>query len=863
MNLLKWSEILDKNLFRDGAVYVRLYDADGFVLQQLYNENRPDGAPFLDKDSAAQDFFHAVIEGIFRHRGIAPWHKTGLRITEVADYFARPLSDGQVHFDRRLLALCYFFASVWSFEFQDEDDNGGNDSNYRRRRFSAALEWAEENERTVAANINCDLSPRFFSSGIVLLFNQLKTHKPALFMPAEDFEYGMSHADGITLSHAIFRYGEIAFLYNRFHDSGLKPANEYAQEFFRRFSENYFDVPWLKSRSITREALAESIQQLLRGWDGRPRERFTNFVPRVGNLINGGGLNVLETRAASCKAYWAVSSTANAFFNQWDISICLDKLTALAGDLVAEAGVDHVIIPSNSLDGMGYYLWSSNGDLVRGVSGWQGLRTNEDITFKSGGLVLDCDKLPAFNRCFDGHSVMLLQGYVPPAGGNPIWRLMVGRQGLELFNIWDGDGRPADTQYAIMSPRQLSSVDVVCCGETCALHHLGTIPVGDNINYDVYRLGGELQGDLLVDGMPLHTFDTQQTKNDAEEAFLSEQWQLFKLYDYNFAVTCLKTVFFIPQENRIAVYTHDVHDAPVVYAVSTIDIESCEVEPVELPVDQDGHKIALQYDAEKRLWLSDELDDVPYAIGMLLDGVVSFRLIPGVEDYRNSWRGYFLPKIKVQLERDKEASIKGDLITREMLGSIHAALNAPTVNNQAGEDLDDCSPFGLFEDRDVVDAPAKLQFISDIASPILQQLVMGQHRSAHFVSFRTAFNAKPAVVLEFIDQIPQNYHMTSLAKYYGMALLLLAVHNDRGGRFVQSVHLNFKRNLRDMRLSDKEYNDDGGVMRRNPLYRRHYYTQFLCEGIVHAILDGMSSEMADTVLSRGMSLAERIAGQLA
>ncbi len=826
MDLRYWWNGLHAHLFSNGATGVRLYCADGQVLYDIYEKSRQEGDPVLNKEGAAKDFFGAVIQHISRNHEIA--RSRPLRISEIADYYERRAKNGGHDWD--ILPLCFFFASVWSIDFQDPKDPSKDSDYYRTRRFAEALKWGG------AANLEYETGPNYFSGGIVRLFNLLaRQYGDRLFMPPEGFEYRRSHADSITLSHSIFRYGEIANIYMAFSDWGLEPNREYDTELFRKISSAYCDK--FEDRCIDGQTLQTAIEQLYHGWDGAAVER------RYRHYITRDAVPVAPTvqPSVTCNAYW---SLIPGQFNQLRIGICLDKISGITNDITASDGQRSVSIPASAFDGISCFQWMDDGDHWTDTPGWRDLRSENRIDFTYCGTSLD--SIASFNKCFDGHAVVLLQSYVPPAGGNSIWRLMVGSQGIKL---WAGDNRRNDTEYAFMSPGEIRNEDVQCEGIQ-ALNEIGNVTVG-KVRYHVYRLDGNLSGELVVKGSLLFNFGISHEKIDAKEYFISERVEVRRLYSRDFVAPPRTTVFYLQNEQRIAVYCpEDTSDhQPKLYGISEQDISSCEIKPLA------NHRLEFSFDADSNLWITEEMDrcDIPYAVGMLVTGSdrMSFVIVdPAGEDYHASWKGYFLPKLD-----EDELIITGALLARGWRPVITDALRG--VVHETDEDLTVAenpmsSLRALLDDVYVDDETrTKLEFIQDIGSMITTRLLNGVPNNPTMGFFRDVFRPVTGELADFIRDIPQNGRMQNLSTYFAWAIILLSIYYDRVGvqQYDFNSYMRFKRTLTDFTPNPN-------------LPSRHYCAYFVCKGIVHAILDKVNDEDAQRIVSRGVALADNIVRSL-
>lgn len=857
MLLYRWGEGLWSRLFGDEASNVRLYCADGQVLYEIYERNRQEGDPVLDKEEASRDFFRAVINEIFQNHYICS--SRPIRISEIADYFEHRAALGG--YDSKLLPICFFFASVWAIDFKDKEDPS-NDSDYRTRRFKESLRWGSGG----SVNLECNPDRRYFSDGIVRLFDLLaRQYSGQLFMPPMDFRYRQSHADGITISHSIFRYGEVANLYTVFSEKGLSPDRTYedAKGLFTRLADKYFNNDWRNSRYVDAETLVDAIEKLYDGWDGKPVENYGHYIRKNSGCAQPR--SNIQMTSGYCKAYWSLIPDS---FNQLCIGICLDKISGCRNGIVVGNEGFEITIPAEAVTGISCYQWLENGDQWTNTPGWIDLKSGGEILFKDGNVRLDA--IISFNKCFDGHAVILLQSYVPPAGGNPIWRLMVGGQGIEL---WGGDARPRNPQYAIMAPKALKDGDVQCAGKD-HIDELGSLNVAGKVYY-VYRLCGDLRGALIVNDLALFNFGIKHDPIDAKEYFSSERLDIRKLYGRDYVAPPRTTVFYLPNENKIAVYCPlDVDDMiPILYVVSENNIRYCEIDP-----SMRRHKYKLKFDMARELWITAEFDEIPYAIGLPpKEGKeISFRTLDeDAVDYHKSWKGYFLPKM------DDEWVVTGALLARGWIRNVHNLLRSERGDTGIVAEEGFSVLTNLLDDALIKDAEEKLAFIKDIGRLLLTNVVNGiKDKDVRcrpgFGYFRKAFPNVPKEFDDFLNCISKNGQMPSLKEYFAWALILLSIHSDRVGiekRLKDRSTLESIERL--SRLSDRTKSDTqlkeygsfrmtlkGFELNPDTNDRTKYCPFFVCEGIVHAVLDGVNDEEAQRIVARGVALADNLVSQL-
>ena len=816
---------MHKYLFAEKSSNVRLYCADGLALYEMYETCRKADDPVLDKDGVARDFFCAIGKGIFCNKDIVKTKKGGIRITDIADYFrGREINNnGRICFDQRILPLCYFLSTIWAFEFGEEGD-ACNDGNYRTR-LSEALKWAIP-ER----NLEFDRTPQYFSRGIELLFEMLSTqYCGRIYIPPKDIVYRKSHADGITLSHSIFRYGEIANLYCVFSEWGLRPNAVYELEYFERIADSYFSDEWKKGRDVCSETLVNAIARLYEAWDGDVPKKYKHYIKVSDRVVYATTSDVCQE--PHCKAYWLLEQGQ---FNSFHIGICLDRIHNISSDIKVSDGENECLIPASTFNGVAYYKWMENGDRWIQIEGWGSLKSDNEITFSYDGGVLD--KIISYNKWFDGHAVILLQSYIPPTGGNPVWRMMVGSQGVEL---WKGDSRSKNTEYALLSPIELVDDSVQCEGMD-GLEKIGSLTV-NNCTYYIYKLRGNLTSELVVGGISLFNFGISHEAIDAEEYFVSDKIEIRKLYGRKFIAPARMTVFYLSEEDKVAVYNpHGMSDCrPAICGVSELDISSCEVSPLS------QHMIDLKYDVQSKLWISEEIDDCdfPYAIGMETTdhSGIHFSIVKQESiDYSGSWKGYFLPRIEGE-------QVTGAILARGWRPEIEDALKSSMDDNLVC-DADYMSRLlDLLKDIEIADADHKKEFIQLIGSMLTTRLLNGVSNNVAFGYFKDVFKSFSGEVAVFINSVPANGRLSSLDEYFAWALILLSVYNDRVG--IKNSRFNEYMRFRRVLI----------YFRPNPmLTSRHYSGLNVCKGIIHAILDGVDENVTQQIVSRGVALADKL-----
>lgn len=298
MYLYRWEEGLREYFLQQPGDSVRLCIADGYVLGEVYNRCRSSKDPVLSTEEASKDFFRAVIEGVFLKffdNSELSLKNGKIRVTDISEWIGKREEGFRVE----LLPLCVFFAAVWAYDFKGEginneninSDDIGSDRDYRERRFPCAIRWGLKGRyREINAslksngvtsikdgviNLYFEENNSHFSIGIIRLFEKLKEQierfweKKALYMPPEGFQYGISTADGITISHAIFRYGEIDRIYSNFGRHNLSVGQNYCKEDYERVAEACrFDEKWKKERCIKDDEHIDAIAKLFNAWDG-------------------------------------------------------------------------------------------------------------------------------------------------------------------------------------------------------------------------------------------------------------------------------------------------------------------------------------------------------------------------------------------------------------------------------------------------------------------------------------------------------------------------------------------------------------------------------------------------------------------
>ena len=281
MDLLQWAKGL-KEYFKKQPCPVRLFDADGYVFWEVYNQQKDATASNLSIDECYRDFLLAIINEVFTNANFRNdfLHGDNISVKDIASWAC--LND---RCRWQLLPLCVFFSTLWAYQFKDDDNKkkefeesedfqseGGNDSNYRQERLTDALKWALD--KTNITPPQFDTGTDLFSGGIVNLFNALQKVFPKwmddkkLFMPRKGLKYRKSPADGITISHAIFRFGEIARIKSNFWRQ-MDVGQTYSTEDFKRIASlSRLDGDWMNSRDIKEEELLSAIEKLYKSWDG-------------------------------------------------------------------------------------------------------------------------------------------------------------------------------------------------------------------------------------------------------------------------------------------------------------------------------------------------------------------------------------------------------------------------------------------------------------------------------------------------------------------------------------------------------------------------------------------------------------------
>ena len=840
MRLYEWEKGLKAHYFSDtnDKTPVRLFVADGQVLYDVYQKIKGNDDPVLDKESAAQDFFREVISSIFLAEVHGrPMFTRPIRITQVAEELSRHavVRDGKYYADWRVLPLCVFFVAVWSYEFGDELAGRWNDGDYRQRRFPAAVQWGLQ--ELGDSDLEFDRSPQFFSNGIVQCFEMLKLwFGDRVYVCPENLTYGGSVADGITISHSVFRYGEIAYLYTIFAEQGLSPNRIYQPELFERIAGWCFDEGWLSSRNISRKELTHAIEYLYRAWDGEARKRYRHFVGSATDVVQLPPANQI---ACAAKLYWAVAYDNIAGWPVPSLTIVVDKVANIDTDIHVSSGNQEVVLRQQNLNGLSMYAWKE-ADYAGGLQGWRALKTDAPIVVRVNGM--EKSRVPAFNYCFDGHSVMLMQSYTPPAGGNPIWRLMTGRQGVEL---WGGDDRPAHPEYALLSPRRFEAGEVICDGITIDCNAYEQLTIGEH-GYFIYKIQGNATGALKIGGCVLFDFGLPHEKINAEDYFVAENPNVLYCESDNFIMPCQTTILYLANEKRLAVYYKPANGglgdhSPHLYAISALDVESYEIEPLS------QHRIELDFDGSRRLWISDEIEpcDRPIAVGLWhadLNSIVFSVVDPrGGDDYHESWKGYFLPRLNV----DADLVIMGSMLTRGFIPMLHDILGTVTTMDGVVCRLEDV--INRINELHVLEDCEKLRFIHSIAQPLTTRLIDGLAMNPDFPCLKNSFVTTPDAVRSFYNKI-NNGRFKSLGEYFALALMYLAV--------MKSEIISDSMKLRRLRMVLRDF-------RPNPEIRIvHYSAQFICEAIVHVVLEGLPDDVMSETLKECVKVVDGVVRQM-
>ena len=277
MDLYLWAKGLKEYFLQQSGDSVRLCIADGYVLGEVYNRCRRSDDPVLSAEEAARDFFRAIIKDVFLASDL-PLNNGKIRITEIAEWVLK----------WKLLPLCVFFAAVWSYEFAKK---GKSNRNYRGR-FIEAITWGLESKfRQISVSFDSEgrriskdsvslsfaYASDYFSNGIINIFKKLENEVAdswggkTLYMPKPwqlDFKYGTSEADGITISHAVFHFGDIKRIYGIFGKQKLQKGVRYSRQLFEYLVRYCVDESWMKERSIDINVLTDAVERLFDTWDG-------------------------------------------------------------------------------------------------------------------------------------------------------------------------------------------------------------------------------------------------------------------------------------------------------------------------------------------------------------------------------------------------------------------------------------------------------------------------------------------------------------------------------------------------------------------------------------------------------------------
>ncbi len=378
----------------------------------------------------------------------------------------------------------------------------------------------------------------------------------------------------------------------------------------------------------------------------------------------------------------------------------------------------------------------------------------------------------------------------------------------------------------------------------------------DGREYFVYRLNGDLKGELCVSSVRIHNFGLPQDEKVAQNFYVADDFQVCRLYDFdsNFVAPCQTTVFYFPHEHRLGVYYKRRAcgpQAPRLYTVSEQDIVFFEVEPMS------KHNVEMEYDSERGLWLTDVFEecDIPYAVGLLSDDdrKLVFKRLDETNDgvdYHKSWQGYFLPELRC----DEDLLVFGALLTHGFDCGIHEIL----ANGVNAEEIH--TPGEITEIRTLVSSveiqrrKEKQEFVQQISLPLTGNLLRGFPERRDCASVMEVFRELPDELRTFVANVPpreagRRYgRLASLEEYFVWALILLTIVHDR-----MNLQSRVSR-MGDLRRTLRGYyqiNDNG-------IPQRWYSPKFVCEGIVHAVLDGIPKEQSEPILRQSVALADSL-----
>lgn len=858
MTLQQWRDGMSRVLFPEGATNVRFLCSDGYELCQIYREfarQNPELADerlLRDENEILKNFFRAVINEIFMDESVARRCRGRIRLTTLADELGNRTitdSDGHKSFDWRILPLCYFFTTMWCYDFEDEDDGnanrdgpGMNDANYRGRLMNA-VEWAFDGKGDAP---DFELNNNHFSQGIIDLFGLLKEqYGEKLFMPPEGFTYRQSRADGITISHAVFRFGECRSICNEFHARGMRPDRVYGDDLFERIGRGVFSAD---ERCADGETITRCVKNLFDGWDGNVRERIRrNRTAREG---------VQEAnRAVRLKAYWSISEGG---WNDFRIGIVIDGILALHNGICVE-GCPGIAIPRVAMGvGVSAYFWAGNA--IGQVRGWSEFGECDRIRLCDSNTREELCNVISSGTCFDGHAILLLQSFIPPWGGQQMWRLMSGTQNI---NEWGGDGRGENNRrHAILSPFALQTGSIACGERECQLERVLTSTI-EARQYHLHILAGDLHGALTVEvngeKIKIADFGEDGEPIEPEKHVLGERMDIKEYFGNVFAARQTPTMFYKRDERWIGFYKGCRETVPSLYAISETEITAGEIEPLE------EHRLEFEFDEQRELWVCSNVEDAvedwpPYAVGVANEEEnneegtrIDFRTL-GTHNglaWHECWKRYFLPRCNREGFELTGALAEGGF-DREFNEILHSQnqFEAPE-GGVAGNCI--AAILNAFDGIEIADKDAKLAIVSDVASSLLtSRIVNGPINGGRRYTFNNMFGTVPEELRDFIDGFPQNGQLASLKHYFVWALILLSIREDRPG-----IAENPPDNLGVHGF--KIYALDGF---RPGVPDTRYYPLFVCEGIVNAVLDGLPKDCAKEILRESVRLADCVTSRL-
>lgn len=840
MNVFQWAEGLRSYYFSDmNRTGVRLFDADGLAFLEVYNRNRGENPPLYDRKEAYRDFLLAVIRDVFHDDVLFPGWRTGpMRFTgcQRTLLLNRRVfrNGGPREVDCRVLPVCMFFASLWTFEFLD-GTIVGNDGDYRTNRFPSAMERALEGIEGPEGRLVYD--PGTLTDGILEWFRLLwEGFGPRLYMPPNDFQYRGSIADGVTISHSVFRYGEVADIYNAFSQYGFEPHRVYASEAFRKVSYDFTDE-WLRSRDVSREILAECIGRLYDAWDGNTCEKYRGF-------IRGEQYRTESRSVSSCRLFWALECLEGNGETDYAPVIFMDCLSAGQPSFHVRAGATDVRLRSATVQDRSTYAWKLEGDPERHQNGWKVFADSRDPVVAVQDDGAEMSRILPYDQVFGGYSVYLMQSWISSAGGNRVWRLMVGSQGAEL---WGGDGRQPESAYALLVPSPLEEGDVLLHGDPVQPVREGSFRVREQ-SFFVYRLPEDANGELIVFGNRLFDFGLPHTPWCAADYLVGCKLEIRTTRDWRFFGANHSVLFYHETDDTLGLYYRPETmsaAAPCLYKISLDDVMNYETEP--LP----EKRVRLRYCESRGLWMVDdpdfEMDTSPWAFGLWertasRAGQVIFQLFSPegpVVPYQDHWKGYFLPP----LEEHCYDRIFGAMLARGFRTVLHEILrsNHPYEDVRETAVADSIDAIGrLLAPPD--EAEEKLDFIWNVAQPLTTRI-----RS----KLRDSFEAFPEEFRRFMDLMPENGRMGFLENYFVLALVYLSLVSGRiiptiGNPIVAGHYRNLLAELNDFVPNPTRFPDV------------HYHATFVCEAIVHVLFDGLDDEEAGRRLSQCVALADAL-----